>query len=88
MEKYKLAFKKSVSKDLRAIPDKDVARLLESFDALADEPRGHHAEKLTAQNRYRIRQGAHRILYEVDDDRRRVTVVKVGHRREVYRKKN
>lgn len=86
MEKYRLAFKKSVSKDLRSIPKKDVARILRCFDALAEDPRGQGSEKLSGQDRYRVRQGAYRIVYEVQDDTRRMLVVKVAHRRQVYRK--
>lgn len=85
MERYSLAFKKSVSKDLRSVPKKEVARILRCFDALAEDPRGQGSEKLSGQSRYRVRQGAYRIVYEVQDDTRRVVVVKVGHRREVYR---
>jgi mRNA interferase RelE/StbE len=85
MEKYNLAFKKSVSKDLRSIPKKEVARILRCFDALAEDPRGQGSEKFSGQSRYRVRQGAYRIVYEVYDDTRRVLVVKVAHRRQVYR---
>ena len=86
MERYKLIFKKSVSKDLRSVPKKDVARILRCVDALAEDPRGQGSEKLSGQDRYRVRQGAYRTVYEVLDDTRRVVVVKVGHRRQVYRK--
>jgi len=85
MEKYKLAFKKSVGKDLRTIPKKDVARILKWFDALAKDPRLQGSEKLSGQARYRVRQGVYRIVYEIHDDVRMVVVVKVAHRREVYR---
>jgi len=85
MEKYSLAFKKSVSKDLRSIPKKDVARILRCFDALAEDPRGQGAEKLSGQSRYRVRQGAYRIVYEIQDHAHRVVVVRVGHRRDGYR---
>ena len=85
MEKYKLAFKKSVSKDLRTIPKKDVARILKWFDALAKDPRLQGCEKLSGQAKYRVRQGVYRIVYEIHDDARMVVVVKVAHRREVYR---
>jgi len=87
MAKYELAFKKSVSKDLRAISKKEVARILKWFDALAKDPRPQGSEKLSGQARYRVRQGVYRIVYEIDDDVRKVTVVKIAHRREVYRGK-
>ena len=85
MEKYKLAFKKSIAKDLRAIPKKDVTRILRCFHALAEDPRAPGCEKLSGQARYRIRQGVYRIIYEIHDTVGLVVVVKVGHRRVVYR---
>ena len=85
MARYKLLFKKSVSKDLRDIPKKDVTRILKRFEALAEDPRAPGCEKLSGQERYRIRQGVYRIVYEIQDDVLVVIVVKIGHRRDVYR---
>jgi mRNA interferase RelE/StbE len=85
MARYELRFKNSVAKDLRALPKSDVAKVLERIDALRADPRPPGSEKLSAQERYRIRQGSYRILYEIEDQEVIVTVVKVGHRREVYR---
>lgn len=84
MESYSLLVKESVAKDLRAVPKRDLARILKRIRTLADEPRGEASEKLPGQNRYRLRQGSYRILYEVHDDVREIVVVKVGHRRDVY----
>lgn len=86
MEKYKPVFKKSVAKDLRDLPKKDVAGILRRFRALAVDPRARGCEKLSGQERYRVRQGAYRIIYEIRDDVLIVIVVKVGHRKGVYRK--
>ncbi|HWQ68516.1 MAG TPA: type II toxin-antitoxin system RelE/ParE family toxin [Patescibacteria group bacterium] len=86
MGKFSLVFKKSVAKDLREIPKKDVSRLLKCFGALAEDPRGKGCEKLSGQERYRLRQGLYRIVYEIRDDVLLVIVVKVGHRRDVYRR--
>lgn len=85
MARYRLVFRKSVAKDFRPIPKKDVARILERIDALQEDPRPVGSEKLSGQARYRVRQGVYRIIYEIADDRLVVTVVKVGHRRNVYR---
>ncbi len=83
MASYKLVIKKSVAKELRTLPNKDVARILERIEALREEPRPPQCEKLVGQERYRVRQGVYRILYEILDEVLVVTVVKVGHRREV-----
>ena len=85
MEKYKLVFKQSVSKDLHALPKRDIARILKCIQALAREPRPQGCEKLSGQDRYRVRQGVYRIIYEIHDEVLTVVVVKIGHRREVYR---
>lgn len=86
MASYELAFRRSVAKDLRAIPKRDVARILERIRQLASDPKPPGCEKLSGLERYRIRQGACRILHEIEDSSVTVTVVKVAHRREVYRR--
>ena len=85
MASFKVIVKQSVAKDLRAIPKKAVARILERIEALAVEPRPPAVEKLSGQEKYRIRQGVYRIIYEIKDEELVVVVVKVGHRRNVYR---
>lgn len=87
MVRYELRFRASVAKDLRNVPKADLRRLLERIELLRDDPRPAGSEKLSAQERYRIRQGNYRILYEIFDLEIIVEVVKVGHRREVYRNK-
>ena len=86
MASYKLVFKKSVAKDLRSIPNKDVARLLQRMQKLQENPRPVGSEKLSGQERYRIRQGVYRIIYEICADVLVVTVVKVAHRKHVYQR--
>ena len=48
-------------------------------------PRPQGVEKLSGQEKYRIRQGDHRVLYSIDDTAETVTVVQIGHRRDMYR---
>jgi mRNA interferase RelE/StbE len=85
MASYELAFKRSVAKDLRDLPKQDVKRILQRIRSLIDEPRPSGCEQLSGQQRYRVRQGIYRIVYEIRDDVLLVLVVKVGHRRAVYR---
>jgi len=87
MASYELVFRKSVAKDFRQIPNEHVARILERIRALAEDPRPPGCEKLSGLERYRIRQGVYRIVYEVQDRRLLVLVVKVAHRRDVYRRR-
>ena len=74
-----------MARDLRDIPRADVQRILARIDTLRDNPRPPGSEKLSTQERYRVRQGDYRILYTVADAELIVEVVKVGHRRDVYR---
>jgi len=86
MASYELVFKKSVAKDLTSIPTKDVARILKRVEALRQDPRGEGCVKLSAQERYRVRQGVYRIVYEIHDNELVVMVVKVGHRSAIYKR--
>jgi mRNA interferase RelE/StbE len=86
MASYEIVFKKSVAKDLRGFPKEDVRRVLERIRSLADNPRPTGCEKLSGLERYRLRQGSYRIVYAIEDARLVVLVVKVGHRRDVYRR--
>lgn len=85
MELYEIVFKKSVSKDLKTIPKKDVVKILNVIRSLAENPRPPQVKKLSGQEKYRMRQGNYRILYSIEDDKLIITVVKIGNRRDVYR---
>ena len=85
MAAYSIFFKESVRKDLDSIPKNDLQRVMERIASLAGNPRPIGCEKLSGQERYRIRQGDYRIIYSIQDTELTVWVVKVGHRREVYR---
>ena len=84
MARYSLEIRRSVAKDMRALPKRDVARILKRIAALVDEPRGPDSEKLSSRDLYRVRQGDYRILYEIRDADHTVTVVKVAHRSRAY----
>ena len=85
MASYSIEIKRSAAKELTQLPPKDRGRIVARIQALADDPRPVGAEKLSGQDRYRVRQGAYRILYEIEDQVLRIMVVKIGHRRDVYR---
>jgi len=85
MAKFRLSFKASVAKDFRQIPKRDVQSILKRIEGLADDPRPNGSEKLSGQERYRVRQGTYRIVYEIKEQELVVMVVKIGHRRDVYK---
>ena len=82
---YRLLLKKSAERELRKIPKADLQRITERIKELPAIPRPSGSEKLAGQDSYRIRQGDYRIVYTVDDDHRLIEIIKIGHRREVYR---
>lgn len=74
-----------MEKDFTAVPKKDLVKILRRIDALSKNPRPSGCEKLTGQERYRVRQGRYRIVYSVQDEGLTVWIVKVGQRKDVYR---
>ena len=85
MEKYKIVIKKSAAKEIKSLPSKDLKRVLAKIESLSDNPRGIDSQKLSGEEKYRVRCGDYRILYTIEDDILVVCVVKVGHRKDVYR---
>ena len=85
MASYNLLIKPSAARELEELPARDRHRIIARIQGLAGQPRPPNSEKLAGDEKYRLRQGDYRILYSVDDADRNVTVVKIGHRREVYR---
>ena len=85
MAEYKIYFKKSVWKDFQTIPKKDLKNILETIESLSKDPRPSGCRKLSGQEKYRIRKGQYRIIYSIQDDEISVWIVKVGHRKDIYR---
>ncbi|PYQ31446.1 MAG: type II toxin-antitoxin system mRNA interferase toxin, RelE/StbE family [Acidobacteria bacterium] len=88
MASYKLLIRKSAAKELEGVEGKkDRQRIVERIQALAENPRTSGVEKLSSSGeKYRVRQGDYRIVYEIDDKVETVTIVKIGHRKDVYRR--
>jgi len=84
---YKVLIKRSAAKELEALPVKDRRRVASRIQQLGSDPRPPGCEKLSGQDRYRIRQGNYRIIYSIEDAVLTIVVVKVGHRRDIYRKR-
>lgn len=87
MAKYKIFFRASVRKDFRTVPKKDVTRILRKIESLITEPRPSGCENLTNQEWYRVRQGHYRILYSIQDNENAIWIVKVSHRKDIYRQR-
>ncbi len=85
MAKYEISVKKSAIKELENIPKKELQKLVKKIQALSEEPRPQGSQKLSHKEQYRIRQGDYRTIYSIDHDNLNVYIIKVGHRKEIYR---
>ena len=86
MAGYDIFIKPSALRELESVGSRKLRRnLAEHIQALADDPRPPGCKKLAGGDRYRIRRGAYRVVYSIEDERRAVIVVKVSHRKDVYR---
>jgi mRNA interferase RelE/StbE len=85
MASYKIEFKKSAVKELNALPNKGIKKIISCIRALSNDPRPPGCVKLSNLEKYRIRIGNYRVLYSIEDEVLTVYVVKVGHRKDVYR---
>ncbi len=85
MASYNVLIKTSAVKEMEAVPRKERLRIIKRIQALAGKPRPAGCEKLSSQERYRLRQGRYRIVYSISDHKKAVLVVKIAHRREAYR---
>ncbi len=85
MASYKVLIKRSAVREIAAVPLKDRRRIVSRIEALGLDPRPAGVEKLSGDDKYRVRQGRYRILYQIQDRELVITVVKVGDRRDVYR---
>ena len=85
MASYRIVIKKSAAKEIEKIQKKDRVRIIEKIRCLASDPQPVGSKKLSGQEKYRIRQGNFRILYQIIDDELIISVVKVGHRRAIYK---
>ena len=86
MASYSVVITRSAARELEGVPTKDRQRIVRRIAGLADNPRPVGAERLSGDDKYRIRQGDYRILYEIEDAQLVVAVVRIGNRREVYRR--
>ncbi len=87
MERYSVRIKTSAVKEIEAIPAKrERQRIVRRITALGDDPRPPGCQKIVGgENRYRVRQGRYRIVYSIEDSKLIVEVVRVGHRKDIYR---
>ena len=86
MGEYRILIKPSAVSEIDALPKKERQRIARKIQSLSGEPRPQGCEKLSGEDKYRIRQGDYRVVYLISDQDLTLIVIKVGHRREVYRR--
>ena len=82
---YKIELRRKAQRSLNKLPKDDFDAVLESVRGLANTPRPKGVEKIKSAGLWRIRQGDYRIVYSIDDSQKTVTILRIGHRREIYR---
>ena len=85
MAKYNILVKRSAQKELEALPKSYLVPITKIISSLAIDPRPHGSEKLSGEEKYRIRKGPYRIVYSIHDQELVIWVVKIAHRKGVYR---
>lgn len=86
MAKYKLSISSSAEKKLKKIPKKDLVKVIEKIQSLSINPLPEGCRKLSGEeNVYRVRQGNYRIIYEIENKKLIILVLKIGHRKDVYK---
>ena len=83
---YSVRVLRRAQKELSRLPSRDYERVRDRIRALADEPRPHGCSKLAWRDGWRLRVGDFRVIYEIDDSAAKVTILHVGHRRDIYRR--
>jgi Cytotoxic translational repressor of toxin-antitoxin stability system len=85
MAKYNIVIKKSAVKELENIPKNDLKRIINRIQSLISDQRPFGSQKLSHSEFYRIRQGNYRIVYLIEEKEQQIQIIKIGHRREIYR---
>ncbi len=82
---YRVDLRRQAQRALNKLPKSDFQAVIEAIKNLAQTPRPRGVEKVKSTGLWRIRQGDYRIIYAIDDNEHLVIIVRVGHRREIYR---
>lgn len=86
MASYRIYLRKSAAKELKKLPKPTIQKVIKRIESLTIEPRPIDCVKLTGQELYRIRQGSYRIVYSIQDAVLTVWVIKISHRKDIYKR--
>lgn len=82
---YRVELRRQAQRSLDKLPSKDFDKIIDDIKELSEIPRPTGVEKIKTAGLWRIRQGDYRIVYAIDDGNRLITILRIGHRREIYR---
>jgi mRNA interferase RelE/StbE len=84
--KYTIKFRPAVEKNLRTLPQKDLIRIKRKIDALAENLPDKAITKMKGNNNFhKVRVGDYRVIFEIHDATLVILVVKIGHRKDIYK---
>jgi mRNA interferase RelE/StbE len=81
---YSVYILRAAQKELAKLSSVDYQRLCQHIERLSSDPRPYGSKKLVARPGWRIRIGRYRVVYEVDDKDKKVVVLDIGHRKDIY----
>jgi mRNA interferase RelE/StbE len=81
---YRVSVLRRALKELEQLPHEHYQRVRDAIRHLASNPRPTGCRKLTGRAGWRIRVGVYRVIYDIDDNQQSVTVLNIGHRRDIY----
>ncbi len=82
---YRIDISTIAKKNLKKLPKQEVKKIIEKIKFLAVDPRPSGCKKMKNRDAYRIREGNYRVIYRIEDDRLLISVINIGHRKEIYR---
>jgi mRNA interferase RelE/StbE len=82
---YSINIKKRAAKTLAKLSDRDYQKIRDAIRELGENPRPSGCLKLTGRAGWRIRMGVYRVIYEISDRSQTITILDIGHRRDIYR---
>ena len=86
MASYRIYLRRSAAKELKRLPKPTIQKVIKRIESLAIDPRPVDCVKLTGQELYRIRQGSYRIVYSIQDNELIIWIIKIGHRKDIYKR--
>lgn len=86
MPTYAVEFSKSAHKEFKKLPQRTATRIAKAIYKLAENPRKGNVRPMVGSKAWRLKVGDYRVIYDIHDKKLVILIIKIGHRREIYRK--